>query len=422
VDGVVARGEVLAIVQARGGSKGLPRKNLRLLKGHPLLAYSIASGLAAEAITRVIISTDDEEIAEVAKAYGAQAPFQRPAALAEDDTPDFPLFEHALDWLEKNEGYRPDVIVQLRPTTPFRPRGMLDEAVHLLEKDAKADCVRGVTPPKQTPYKMWRNAPGGYLAPLMETEFAEPYNMPRQKLPAAFWQTGHVDAIRTSTIREKHSLTGSRVLPILVDQDYCVDIDTLADFDVAERILEQKRLDIDLPRMASGSGSQRMLPAKIGMLVFDFDGVFTDNRVIVFDDGREAVICNRGDGMGLALLREHGIGMAVLSTEKNRVVEARCRKLGMDFEQGLSDKVAVLRKLAAQKQVGLASVIYVGNDVNDLECMQAVGFAVAPADAHHVARQHADLVLTNPGGFGAVRELCDIIIEHLTKNKHGAGH
>ena len=137
MDRVVNRPEVLAIVQARGGSKGLPRKNLRLLRGHPLVAYSIASGLAARSITRVIMSTDDEEIAEVARQYGAEVPFMRPAELADDDTPDFPLFEHALAWLAEHEDYRPETVVQLRPTTPLRPRGMLDEAVrHLARRSA----------------------------------------------------------------------------------------------------------------------------------------------------------------------------------------------------------------------------------------------------------------------------------------------
>ncbi len=161
---MVDRPEVLAIVQARGGSKGLPRKNVLPLGGHPLVAYSIASGLASESITRLIVSTDDDEIAAVAERYGAEIPFRRPADLAADDTPDYPLFVHALDWLEREENYRPDVVVQLRPTTPLRPHGLLDEAVRMLLNDPRADCVRGVTIPKQTPYKMWRDAADGYLA------------------------------------------------------------------------------------------------------------------------------------------------------------------------------------------------------------------------------------------------------------------
>lgn len=409
---MVNRPEVLAIVQARGGSKGLPRKNLRLLRGHPLVSYSIASGLAAGSITRIIMSTDDAEIAEVAQQYGAEVPFLRPAELAADDTPDFPLFEHALQWLAEKQDYRPDVVVQLRPTTPLRPRGMLDEAVRILLADPQADCVRGVTVPKQTPYKMWRDGDEGCLLPLMETEFAEPYNMPRQKLPNSYWQTGHVDAIRTTTITKKQSLTGTRVRPIMIDGNYCVDIDTLVDFDLAERAIEQKHLDIDFPR-ASADGLRRGWPHPIGLLVFDFDGVFTDNRVLVLEDGREAVACSRGDGMGLSMLRDRGMPMVVLSTESNPVVAARCRKLKLECKHGLEDKRAALVALAREKNVDLAHVVYVGNDVNDLGCMEAAGFAVAVGDAHPLALEKADFVLSRSGGSGAVRELCDLLLQQM---------
>ena len=322
---MVKRPEILAVVQARGGSKGLPRKNLRLLRGHPLVAYSIASALAARSITRVIMSTDDEEIAHVARQYGAEVPFLRPAELARDDTLDFPLFDQAISWLAEHENYHPQVVVQLRPTTPLRPRGLLDEAVAILQSDPAADCVRGVTIPKQTPYKMWRDGEDGCLLPLMDTAFAEPFNMPRQQLPMAYWQTGHVDAIRTTTITQKGSLTGTRVRPVMVDGNYCVDIDTLVDFDLAERAMRQKHLDIDVPQGA-GARTLRAWPKQIDLLVFDFDGVFTDNRVLVLEDGREAAWCNRGDGMGLSLLRDAGLPMFVLSTEENPIVAARRRK------------------------------------------------------------------------------------------------
>ena len=332
MDRVVEKPEVLAVVQARGGSKGLPGKNVRPLAGHPLIAYSIASGLAAQSVTRLIVSTDSPEIAAVSKAYGAEIPFMRPAEHAQDDTMDFPVFLHAVEWLAKNEGYRPDAVVQLRPTTPFRPRGMVDESVAILWSDPLADSVRGVTTPKQTPYKMWRDGVDGCLAPLMESEFAEPYNMPRQKLPRAYFQTGHIDAIRTTTIVEKHSLSGSRVRPLFLDPIYCVDINTADDFRMAERLLEQIGDQIDMPQRVDGA-KPHCWPDKVELVVFDFDGVHTDNRVVVFDDGREAVLCDRGDGMGISLLRQHHVPMLLLSKEKNPVVQARCDKLKIECIQ-----------------------------------------------------------------------------------------
>lgn len=239
--------EVLAVVQARGGSKGVPRKNVRLVGGHPLVAWSVAVARAAASVTRIIVSTDDREIAEVCAAYGAEVPFLRPAELAGDDATDYPLFEHALRWLREREGYRPEVVVQLRPTSPLRPRGLIDRAVAALVADPTADCVRGVTIPGTTPYKMWRGVKDGSLEPLMKGEFDEPYNMPRQKLPVVYWQTGHVDAIRASVITQKGSLTGRRVLPVLIERAYCVDIDTPADIDLLDWTLARGGLDLDVP-------------------------------------------------------------------------------------------------------------------------------------------------------------------------------
>jgi N-acylneuraminate cytidylyltransferase len=246
----------------------------------------------------------------------------------------------------------------------------------------------------------------------METSFPEPYNMPRQQLPAAYWQTGHVDAIRTTTITQKRSLTGTRVRPIMVDANYCVDIDTLVDFDLAERAMRQKHLDIDIPQGA-GARTLRAWPKPIELLVFDFDGVFTDNRVLVLEDGREAAWCNRGDGMGLSLLRATGLPIVVLSTEENPIVQARCRKLRLECRHALADKRAALVDLAREQHLDLSRVVYVGNDVNDLGCMDAAGFAVAVADAHPEVLARADFVLTLRGGKGAVRELCDLLLQQM---------
>ena len=181
-------------------------------------------------MTRVIVSTEDEEIAAVARACGAETPFLRPADLAQDDTPDLPVFEHALRWLAEHEGYRPEVVVQLRPTSPIRPRDLVARAVETLLAHPEADSVRGVVPSGQNPYKMWRLSDDGRMRPLLPDEgFREPYNMPRQKLPPTYWQTGHLDAIRPRTILEKNSMSGDVILPLLIDPRYTVDIDTLRD-------------------------------------------------------------------------------------------------------------------------------------------------------------------------------------------------
>ena len=232
--------EILAIIPARGGSKGIPRKNIRPFAGHPLLAFSIAAALQAESVRRVIVSTDDEEIAEVAHRYGAETPFLRPAELAADRTTDLPVFQHALMWLDENEHYRAEVVLHLHATTPVRPQGCLDEAVRLLLARPDGECVRSVVEVGQNPHKMWRiDRETGRMIPLLTIPgIAEPYNTPRQNLPPVYWQTGHVNTIRPATILAG-SMTGKVILPIVIDPRYLVDIDTPADWEHAEWLVAQ---------------------------------------------------------------------------------------------------------------------------------------------------------------------------------------
>jgi len=241
----------LAIIPARGGSKGIPRKNLRELAGHPLLAWSIAAAEAAETVGRVIVSTDDAEIAEVAREYGAETPFLRPAALAADDTRDLPVFQHALGWLEEHEGARPDIIVHLRPTSPLRRAADIDRAVHALAADPAADAVRSVCAPFQNPYKMWRLGADGALMPLLGAEMHEPYNAPHQTLPAVYWQTGYIDVARRRTITEQSSMTGRRIVPLVIDGDSWVDIDSVAMLEYAEFLIRSGRIMPAAPRRAA---------------------------------------------------------------------------------------------------------------------------------------------------------------------------
>ncbi len=246
--------DALALIPARGGSKSIPRKNIRPFAGHPLIAYSIAAGLAAETVTRVVVSTDDEEIAAIARRYGAETPFLRPAELSQDNTPDLPVFQHALRWLAEKEGYYPEIVVQLRPTSPFRRVRHIDEAVHILAKHPEADSARTVCIPFQNPFKMWRIDPDGFMHPLIpDVEMVkpasdgahtgasrrwEPYNMPRQALPDVYWQTGYVDVAWADTILTKDSMTGERILPLVIDPSEWIDIDSPDDWRRAERLLE----------------------------------------------------------------------------------------------------------------------------------------------------------------------------------------
>jgi len=405
--------EVLAIIPARGGSKGIPRKNIRNFAGHPLIAYSIAAALQSQRVTRVIVSTDDAEIAEVARAYGAEVPFLRPAELAQDSTLDLPVFQHALAWLTANEAYAPDVVVQLRPTSPIRPVGLVDEAVHILLEHPEADSVRGVVPAGQNPHKMWRiDLQTGQMKNLLDVPgVPEPYNAPRQLLPPVYWQTGHIDAIRPVTILEKNSMSGEVILPVMIDPRYTVDIDSLADWARAEWLVWHGGLEMVHPGRV-----RRPLPEKVALVVFDFDGVLTDNRVWVDSEGHEFVAAYRSDSLGIQALHRAGVQTLVLSTETDGAVAARGRKMGVPVLQGITDKAARLTEYLREHHLDAREVLFVGNDVNDLPCFDVVGCAVAVADAQPEVLRQADLILTRPGGHGAVRELCDLLLQRLENN------
>ena len=399
--------EVLVIIPARGGSKGIPRKNIRPFAGFPLISFSVAAALQSELVTRTIVTTDDEEIAEVSRRYGAEIPFLRPDELAQDQTTDLPVFQHALTWLAEHEAYHPDVVVQLRPTSPVRPTGCVDDAIRLLLANPDSDCVRGVVAAGQDPHKMWRLDPNTKrMSPLLTVAgIKEPYNTPRQRLPPVYWQTGQIDAIRPATILDKQSMSGEGLLALVLDGRYAVDLDTLADWERAEALVLQGALKMVWP------GRQpRPMPETVKLLLLDFDGVLTDNRVWVDQDGREMVSANRSDSLGIGLLRRAGIETMVISMETNPVVDARCKKMKVPFIQGVDEKELILKKLLAERKLEPAHVVYLGNDVNDLPCFPLVGWAVAVADAMPEVKRQADFVLTRPGGHAAVRELCDLIL------------
>lgn len=229
----------LAIIPARGGSKGIPRKNIVDVAGRPLIAYSIDHARRAKRVDRVIVSTDDEEIANVARACGAEVPFLRPAELAGDSVLDLPVFEHALGWLEQSGERVPPVIVHLRPTAPIRPDGQIDAMIELLESHGGADSVRSVSRPGPHPWRMFTIGSEGYLQPLMRTPHAEPYLLRRQELPDVYWYNAVTDVTRRETILQKHSMTGERILPFIIDPRDVVDIDEPDDVLVAAAKLQR---------------------------------------------------------------------------------------------------------------------------------------------------------------------------------------
>jgi CMP-N,N'-diacetyllegionaminic acid synthase len=227
--------KILAVVPARGGSKGIPRKNIRPLLGKPLIAWTIDATQRANQLDRTIISTEDQEIADVARAEGAEVPFMRPPTLAKDDTPTLPVIQHALHWLEENEGYRPDAVMILQPTSPLRQSHHIDEAIQVLKEDPQADslvsCIN--VPHHFHPRKVMRRASTGYLHPYRKEEAI----VRRQDLEPLVARNGAAIYLARREVLD-HGIFGSRLLPFMMVEGDSVDIDEVSDFEKAEQVLK----------------------------------------------------------------------------------------------------------------------------------------------------------------------------------------
>lgn len=243
----IRSGEVWALIPARGGSKGIPRKNLLPLSGRPLISYSILHGLSCPEIGRVIVSTDDPEIAQVSRDHGAEVPFLRPAEFATDGATDLDVFKHALEWFSEHEKALPELVVHLRPTGPVRELGVISAAVRQMLGTPEADALRSVSLVLDTPYKMWR-IENGFLSPLLTLPGRpEAHSAPRQELPPVYLQNGYVDVIRPRTILEMGSMCGRTVLP-LVTEGHVTDLDVPEQIPAAEKATAAYLRTLEPPR------------------------------------------------------------------------------------------------------------------------------------------------------------------------------
>jgi CMP-N,N'-diacetyllegionaminic acid synthase len=232
---------IITIIPARGGSKSIPRKNIKMFNGFPLIKYSIDYSKSSNLIQKTIVSTDDDEIASIARELGAEVPFMRPNSLGGDLVQDYPVTLHALNAIEELFQAKVDIIILLRPTSPLRPASLIENGVSLLLKDQNATSVRSVSLSKEHPFRQWfikDDYITGYSNQL--TNELEPYNLPRQELPRVFFQTGDIEIIRRDTLLNG-SISGKRILPLFIEADKVFDIDTQQDFDLAENNYEKQK-------------------------------------------------------------------------------------------------------------------------------------------------------------------------------------
>lgn len=228
--------KILAFIPARGGSKRIPKKNIKLLKGKPLIAYTIEVAKKSKYINRIVVSTDSKEIADIAKQFDAEVPFLRPGSISKADSTEMEFFNYALDWFVKNENYIPDLIVLLYPTSPFRKAESIDKAIEEMLKNPEADSLRSIRLCSEHPYKMWV-IEKGYLKPFMREKNMNIHTLSYQLLPTVYIQNASIYITKPSTIKNKKSPTGDVIIPFIMDEIESIDINTMLGFQFAEMII-----------------------------------------------------------------------------------------------------------------------------------------------------------------------------------------
>lgn len=381
----------ICIIPARGGSKGLPRKNVLPLCGRPLLAWTVLAALEACGNENVFVTTDDAEIASVAIRFGAKV-VDRPAEIAGDTASSEDALIHALETIARSRTL-PEHLLFLQCTSPLTHSDDILAVMELVQQQG-ADTAFSATSSHRF---LW--SPHASGASGINHDSA--VRLRRQDREPEFMENGAIYAMKIEGfLQRKHRFFGKTLIhPMPEHRSW--EIDSPTDFKIAEVLLREQL----------HSQRTRLLPSSPAAVIFDFDGVMTDNRVITDQQGLESVACNRSDGLGITALRNAGIPILVLSTEENPVVAARCKKLKITCLHGIEDKGARLLSLIGENGWDPAKVIYLGNDRNDSKCMEIVGCPVAVADAYPEALQRALVVLEHKGGHGAVRELCDLILQ-----------
>lgn len=389
---------IIAIIPARGGSRGIPAKNLLDFCGKPLLAWSILQAREARTIGRVYVSSDDPDIQNIAARFGA-VPIVRPPELATDTSSSEQALGHALTEIGRATGATPDLVVFLQATSPLREPEDIDGAVGKL-LETKADSLFSMAILED--FTLWTRK-GTALKGL---SFDPLRRGRRQDREPVYLENGSIYVFRPEILKKYDNRLGGKISMFEMPRWKSYEIDTLEDVEICAYYFKKKLL----PRWLKKDPLTKIPATSIDLLVYDFDGVMTDNRVIVAQDGTEAVVANRADGLGVDRLRDLNIPQIILTTETNPVVKARAAKLRLEVIAGCQDKKSALITYCQQQGYELARVVYVGNDLNDLEVMKIVGFPVAPADAYPEVRKVARLVTRAKGGEGVIKELAEGII------------
>lgn len=394
--------ETVAVIPARGGSKGIPHKNIMDFCGLPLIAWSIRQALAARTIDAVYVSSENEQILCIAKEHGA-LPILRPAELATDTATSESALLHALDTICQGRAQAPDALVFLQATSPLRTPDDIDGAVGQFFSEQADSLFSGCL---LDDFCVWHMKDGK----LDSLSYDWRFRGRRQEREPLYLENGSIYVFCPSLLRESGNRLGGRISFFQMAAWQSQEIDSIDDVEIAENIFTLRLRESLTSRMRTGGINARLSPHDLDLIIYDFDGVMTDNCVLVLEDGREAVRANRADGLGIEMIRAAGLRQVLVSTERNPVVAARARKLGLNVIQGCRDKAAAVRRLCESEGLDPKRLAFVGNDVNDLTVMEAVGHTIAPADAHPTVLARVNWVTQSGGGRGVIREIAEQIL------------
>ncbi len=388
----------LAIIPARGGSKGLPNKNLLEVGGTPLVARAILACKSAELLDDVYVSSDAPEILKVASSFDAEI-IKRPKKLSSDISSSESVVLHFLDHLSKNN-ILCDIVVMVQCTSPFiNP----DDINKLIVSCANSDCDSALLATKFDHF-IWDADKNGFGRGANFNHKEQ--RKRRQDLDPQFLEAGSVYAFKkTSFSLEQNRFCGRT--KIIETESNPIQVDTQFDLVYANFVENNK------PEKTLRSGS---LPTKLNIkaLVMDFDGVLTNNLVLVNELGSESVICSRDDGFALEKIKLLGISTLILSREVNDVVKQRAKKLKCDVINGENNKLKALQEWCADNRISPNNLAFIGNDLPDLESLRYAEFSFCPSDANQIAKNAAKYILRKKGGEGCIREILENYITSST--------
>ena len=383
--------KIISIIPARGGSKSIPKKNLKLLNGKPLIAYSIEQSLKSKLIDLTYVSTEDQDIKEVSLSYGAKV-IDRPEEFATDEASTESVLLHASEFLN----YDFDIIVLLQPTSPLRLATQIDEAIELIISQ-KGDSLLSVF---ENNSFLW--AKNG-----TSINYDHKNRPRRQDKDWELVENGSIYITRKEILLKEKNRLGGKILTYLMPRWMSFEIDEQFDFELVEYLLKTKYRELNLDYY-------KKIIKDLKLIIFDVDGVFTDGSVYLDNKNNESLRFSRIDGKGIELLRKKGFDLAVITSENSEIVKSRMEKLKIkDIFIDIKDKIKIYNELKEKYNLEDKNICFLGDDIQDLNILKIVGFSCCPINAQRVVKENSIYNSPFKGGEGFVRDVCNLILENL---------